>query len=33
MISFKGLKLQDIADLYDRSNPEVQKWMHENINL
>jgi len=33
MISFKGLKLQDIADLYDRSSPEVQKWMHQNLHL
>jgi len=33
MISFKGLKLQDIADLYDRSNPVIQIWMHENIHL
>ena len=33
MISFKGLKLQQIADLYDRSSPEVQKWMIQNLHL
>ncbi len=31
MVEMKGLTLGQLADLYDQSTPEVQKWMHENI--
>ncbi len=29
----KGLTLQELADLYDASTPEVQKWMLENSEM
>jgi len=29
----EGLTVQELADLYDASSPEVQQWMHENIHL
>jgi len=33
MVEMQGLTIQQLADLYDASNPEVQKWMHENNNF
>jgi len=27
------MSLQQLADLYDASTPEVRKWMHENVDL
>ena len=27
------MSLQQLADLYDASTPEVRKWMHENVHL
>ncbi len=30
MVEIRGLTLQELADLYDASTPEVQQWMHEN---
>jgi len=33
MVQMQGLTLGQLADLYDKQTPEVQKWMHENIDL
>jgi len=33
MINMQGLTLGQLADLYDKQTPEVQKWMRENIHL
>ena len=30
MSEMRGLSLQELADLYDASTPEVKKWMLEN---
>jgi hypothetical protein len=33
MINMHGLTLGQLADLYDQSTPELQKWMRDNIHL
>jgi hypothetical protein len=33
MVKMQGLTIGELADLYDQSPPEVQKWMHDNIHL
>ena len=33
MVNMVGLTVQELADLYDRSSPEVQQWMLDNIHL
>ena len=33
MVEMQGLTIQQLADLYDASSPEVQQWMLENIHL
>jgi len=33
MVEMQGLTIQQLADLYDASTPEVRKWMYENVHL
>ena len=33
MVQMQGLILQELQDLYDASNDEVRKWIHENVQL
>lgn len=33
MINMQGLTIGELADLYDKQNPEVQKWMLDNSQL
>ena len=33
MVKMEGLTIQELADLYDASTPDVKQWMHDNIHL
>lgn len=33
MVEMQGLTIQQLADLYDASTPEVRNWMLDNIDL
>lgn len=33
MLQMQGLTLGQLADLYDASSDEVNKWMHDNIHM
>ena len=32
-MGIQGLTLQQLADLYNASPPEVRKWIHDNVDL